>query len=79
MGIRNLLLAVLVVLPAALAAAPRPPLLVSSSWLAKHIDDPSLVLLHVGKKEDFAARHLPGARYVSLADVSVSGTSANGL
>lgn len=78
MRIRMLLLAVLVALSTGLAAAPR-PLLVSSSWLAKHIDDPKLVLLHVGRKEDFAAQHLPGARYVSLADLSVSDGSAKGL
>lgn len=79
MRFKILLLGVLMVFPTALAAAPRQSLLVSSSWLARHIDDPKLVLLHVGRKEDYAARHLPGARHVSLADVSVSDMSATGL
>lgn len=78
MRTRLLLLSVLVVVPA-LAAAPRESLLVSPARLAKQVNDPRLVLLHVGRKEDYAARHLPGARHVSLADVSVSDTSATGL
>jgi thiosulfate/3-mercaptopyruvate sulfurtransferase len=50
----------------------RSALLVSTSWLAAHINDPDLVLLHVGSREQYDAEHLPGARLVDLDDVSVS-------
>lgn len=49
------------------------PMLVSTQWLADHLNDPDLVLLHVGGEKDYAAGHIPGARRLSLADVSVSG------
>src|SRR3954467_3668651 len=51
---------------------PKPALLVSTSWLAQHINDRNLVLLHVGDKKEYDASHIPGARYVSLSDISVS-------
>ena len=51
-------------------AAPRDTLVVSSSWLAEHVNDPTLVLLHVGDKGEYDARHIPGARYVSPRDIS---------
>ncbi|HEX7420237.1 MAG TPA: rhodanese-like domain-containing protein [Thermoanaerobaculia bacterium] len=54
------------------AASPREALVVNAAWLAAHLNDPGLVLLHVGKKEDYAAAHIPGARFVSQQDVSVS-------
>jgi len=50
----------------------RSDLLVSTAWLAAHINDPNLVLLHVGSREGYEAEHLPGARLVDLDDVSVS-------
>lgn len=53
-------------------ASPRDSLLVSVDWLAAHIDDPDLVLLHVGEHSEYRAAHIPGARYVSLDDISVS-------
>jgi thiosulfate/3-mercaptopyruvate sulfurtransferase len=53
-------------------ADPRSDLLVSTAWLAGHINDPNLVLLHVGSREGYDAEHLPGARFVDLDDVSVS-------
>jgi thiosulfate/3-mercaptopyruvate sulfurtransferase len=56
-------------------AAPR---LVTASWLADHLADPDLVVWHVGNTRDYAA-HLPGARLVTLADLSVSDTGENGL
>jgi thiosulfate/3-mercaptopyruvate sulfurtransferase len=54
------------------AASPREALVVNAAWLAAHLNDPGLVLLHVGKKEDYASAHIPGARSVSQQDVSVS-------
>lgn len=57
---------------AAFAASPRDSLVVPVSWLAQHLKDPDLVLLHVGDKAEYEAGHLPGARFVALQDVSVS-------
>lgn len=48
-------------------------MLVSTSWLADHLRDRSLVILHVGSSKDYAAGHIPGALRLSLADISVSG------
>lgn len=61
------------------AAARREPLLVSPEWLARHLGDPDLVLLHVGKKDAYAAEHLPGARHVAQADVSLVEDTESGL
>jgi thiosulfate/3-mercaptopyruvate sulfurtransferase len=60
-------------------SAPGVPRLVSTTWLAEHINDPDLVLLHVGDPALYPAAHLPGARLVSLDEMSVSDRSATGL
>ncbi len=44
--------------------------LVDVDWLAAHIDDPDLVLLHVGQEEEYATEHIPGARYITLSEIS---------
>jgi thiosulfate/3-mercaptopyruvate sulfurtransferase len=49
----------------------RDRLVVSQAWLAEHINDADLVLLHVGEREEYASRHLPGARYFAMDDVSL--------
>jgi thiosulfate/3-mercaptopyruvate sulfurtransferase len=54
------------------AADPRAALVVSTAWLAEHLKDPDLVLLHVGDRKEYDAGHLPGARFVSQNDVAVS-------
>jgi thiosulfate/3-mercaptopyruvate sulfurtransferase len=54
-----------------------PSMLVSTEWLAAHLRDESLVLLHVCSQKDYDAGHIPGARLATLADVSVTG--AQGL
>ena len=48
----------------------RSSLVVSTEWVAKHLKDESLVLLHVGEKAEYAAAHLPGAQLIALADIS---------
>jgi len=58
-------------LPQARGASPRDALLVTTTWLAQHLNDANLVLLHVGVKSEFAKRHIPGARHVSLMNLSV--------
>ena len=66
--------------PAA-AASPRDTLVVSVAWLAQHLKDPDLILLHVGDKSEYAAAHLPGARFVDAREISVSEPASvgNGL
>ncbi len=51
-------------------ASDRDRLLVSVDWLAAHLHDPALVLLHVGDPAGYAAAHLPGARLAALREVS---------
>jgi thiosulfate/3-mercaptopyruvate sulfurtransferase len=51
---------------AASAPAPtvRSSMVVTVEWVAQHLNDPNLVLLHVGQKDDFDAAHLPGAQFL---------------
>ncbi|MEO7455088.1 MAG: rhodanese-like domain-containing protein [Gemmatimonadaceae bacterium] len=51
---------------------PRAELTVSSAWLADHLKDPDLVLLHVGDKAEYEKAHIPGARLVAMQDVSIT-------
>ena len=54
------------------AAQERPQLLVNSTWLAQHLHDANLVVLHVGGPTSFGKAHIPGAQLMTLDDVSVS-------
>ena len=40
--------------------------LVSTDWLAEHLSDPQLVILHYGMKSAFDQEHIPAARYVTI-------------
>jgi thiosulfate/3-mercaptopyruvate sulfurtransferase len=64
-------LALFALLPGAAPPQPRASLLVSTGWLAQNLRSPNLVVLHVGPRDGFA-RHIAGARYVGLDDISVS-------
>jgi thiosulfate/3-mercaptopyruvate sulfurtransferase len=48
------------------AAAERPePSLVTPAWLADHLQDPKLVVLHVSSlRDDYTREHIPGARFL---------------
>lgn len=46
-------------------------LLVSAEWLKRNLDDPRLVLLHVGERPQYDSAHIPGARFITMADVSL--------
>lgn len=70
--------ALLTLLPAAAPPAPRGALLVSTAWLAQNLRNPDLVVLHIGPREGYA-RHIPGARYVTLDDISVSDHSGGNM
>jgi thiosulfate/3-mercaptopyruvate sulfurtransferase len=61
------------------AADARGDLVVDAAWLAAHIHDPDLVLLHVGDDDEYEAGHIPGARLATLDDVSISEHSKTGL
>ena len=51
--------------PAKAPGSPRPEMLVSTQWLADHLSDPHLVLVHVGgSPADYHAQHIPGARHL---------------
>jgi len=52
------------------ADAAMPPV-VSTAWLATHLADPGLVVLHVGDPASYAKQHIVGARQVDLADISI--------
>jgi thiosulfate/3-mercaptopyruvate sulfurtransferase len=49
-------------------------LIVSTEWLSEHLNDSNLVILHVGKKDNYNKGHLPGARLFSLRDIIVNQT-----
>jgi thiosulfate/3-mercaptopyruvate sulfurtransferase len=48
----------------------RTSMIVSTDWLAKHLNDDTLVLLQVGDKDEYLAGHIPGARFIATADIS---------
>ena len=58
----------------------QPGLTVTSQWLASHLTDAELVLLHVGDSAEYAREHIPGARHVALRAISTtSHDHQNGL
>src|ERR1700674_5084373 len=48
----------------------RGSMIVSTEWLAQHLNDDSLVLFQVGEKDGYVAGHIPGAQFITLADIS---------
>jgi len=52
-------------------------MLVTTSWMASNIGGRDIVVLHVGTDKDYGAGHIPGARLVTLSDISITGE--NGL
>ncbi len=66
--------AVLVGLPTLVAAQPptAAPSFITPAALAAQLNDPDLVLLHVGDKDAYATEHLPGARLVTLPMITAA-------
>src|SRR6478672_3684047 len=68
---------------ATVAGAQRAPirdsLVVSTGWLATHLNDANLVVLQLGDRADYDKQHIPGARPVSLDDIAISDRVGNGL
>jgi thiosulfate/3-mercaptopyruvate sulfurtransferase len=54
----------------ACAETPRDSMLVSTAWLAQHLNDPRLVLFHVGDDHEYPAEHIRRARFLSQHDIS---------
>lgn len=47
-------------------------MLVPTSWLAAHLNDKNLVILQVGTdRAAYDSRHIPGARFLALTDITV--------
>lgn len=68
----------------AAGAADAPPairaqMLVDTAWLEARLDDPGLVVLHVGKSRDlYDHAHVPGARFAAFGEVATArGTVPN--
>ena len=80
MLIRTIVLAVLATLASRpLTAQPdnspklRPEMLVTTAWLAEHLNDPGLIVLCINSSPEFYSRgHIPGARQIKLADIAVT-------
>jgi thiosulfate/3-mercaptopyruvate sulfurtransferase len=47
----------------------RSTMLVSTEWLAGHLNDPQMVILAVGQKSDYDAAHLPGAQFLDYDSI----------
>ena len=63
------------------AFAQQDSMLVTPAWLAQHASDPNLVVLHVGDQAAYDAGHIPGARFVTLQQITTppAGTPALSL
>ena len=48
------------------------PMTVTAEWLDKHLNDPDLVLLHIGQKPEYDAGHIPGAAFITLDEIAAS-------
>lgn len=67
----------LLLVPASVCAGNRESMIVDAAWLANHLKDKNLVLLHVGPREGYDAAHIPGARHVVPADLSLPRTEGS--
>jgi len=52
------------------ASAGREPFVVTAAWLAEHLNDKDLVLLHVGVRAEYDAVHIPGALFIDNQAIS---------
>jgi thiosulfate/3-mercaptopyruvate sulfurtransferase len=52
--------------------------IVSTQWLAEHLNDPNVVVLHLATiRRDYTAGHIPGARFLWFNDVAPSNPDLN--
>ncbi|MCP4659045.1 MAG: sulfurtransferase [bacterium] len=48
-------------------------LLVTTQWLAEHLDEPNVKVLHVGRgREEYEAGHIAGARFLPWEEIAVT-------
>ena len=53
---------------------------VSTQWLADHLNDPNVVVLHLATiRRDYTSGHIPGARFLWFNDVAPSNPEMMGL
>ena len=52
-----------------LALALDHPMLVSDDWMAKHLQDPLVIVVEVGSKADYDSGHIPGARFIPREEI----------
>jgi 3-mercaptopyruvate sulfurtransferase SseA len=57
----------------------RDALVVSTTWLAQHLEDPNLVVLFLGDDNDYNKAHIPGSYNVQMEEFAVDDMSASGL
>lgn len=62
----------------AAAAGPRDTLVVNTAWLQQHLHDANLVLLHIGDKAEYDAKHIEGARFVTSNDIALMDATGAG-
>jgi thiosulfate/3-mercaptopyruvate sulfurtransferase len=75
----RLILAMTAVAVAGIAQTSRTDLLVSPAHLARQLNDPALVILHVADRESsFTEGHIPGASFVLYGDLAVDGDRSVG-
>jgi thiosulfate/3-mercaptopyruvate sulfurtransferase len=55
----------------------RGSMLVSTAWLAGHLQDPNLVILSIGQKAEYVHGHIPGALYLEYADTRLARSPVN--
>jgi thiosulfate/3-mercaptopyruvate sulfurtransferase len=51
-------------------------MLVSTAWLAGHLQDPNLMILSIGQKAEYVQGHIPGALYLDYADTRLARSAA---
>jgi rhodanese-related sulfurtransferase len=56
----------------ALAGSEQSAMLVSTAWLAEHVNDRSLVIINIGPRASYDAGHIPGARFIEMSSISTS-------
>jgi thiosulfate/3-mercaptopyruvate sulfurtransferase len=64
--------------PAAKSDGVRSEMLVSTKWLADHLKDPNVVILHVADNmSDYKRGHIPGARYLAMKSFTTDNGAIN--
>jgi len=44
-------------------------MLLTTEWLNEHLGDPSVIIFHVGKKDEYDEKHIPGAHLFPTMDI----------